>query len=193
MLFFRIMNFEEVIFLPSEKVLNRKKKQVQDLSSEFKETLVGILVDYKGIDVSRDTSLRKELREAGVSYRVLKNNIIKRALEMAGINGLDDFLTGTTAVATSKSSYSDAARILCDFAKSNDFYKIKAGFVEGEKVDESSIKSLAKLPSKEQLIANVLRGFNTPIVNFACVLNNLNRSLVIVLSEISKKKNNGGI
>jgi len=157
LLFFRIINFGEVIFLPSEKVLNRKKKQVQDLSSEFKETLVGILVDYKGIDVSQDTSLRKELREAGVNYRVLKNNIIRRALKVAEISGLDDFLTGTTAVATSKSSYSDAARILCDFAKSNDFYKIKAGFVEGEKVDESSIKSLAKLPSKEQLIANVLR------------------------------------
>ena len=174
--------------MPSEKVLERKKKQFRELSEEFNKSLVGVLAEYKGINVLQDTNLRKQLREKNVNYRVLKNNIIRRALEMSGILGLDNFLTGTTVVATSKSSYSDAAKILCDFAKNNEFYKIKAGFIEGKMADATSIKSIAKLPSKEQLIAQVLRGFNTPITNFVCVLNSLMRALVIALSEIAKKK-----
>ena len=174
--------------MPSEKVLERKKKQVKELSEEFNESLVGVLAEYKGISVSQDTNLRRQLREKNINYRVLKNNIVRRALEMSGILGLDEFLTGTTVVATSKSSYSDAAKILCDFAKNNEFYKIKAGFIEGKMADAASIKSIARLPSKEQLIAQVLRGFNTPVTNFACVLNALPRALVIALSEIIKKK-----
>ena len=174
--------------MPSEKVLERKKKQFRELSEEFNKSLVGVLAEYKGINVLQDTNLRKQLREKNVNYRVLKNNIIRRALEMSGILGLDNFLTGTTVVVTSKSSYSDAAKILCDFAKNNEFYKIKAGFIEGKMADATSIKSIAKLPSKEQLIAQVLRGFNTPITNFVCVLNSLMRALVIALSEIAKKK-----
>ena len=174
--------------MPSEKVLERKKKQVKELSDEFNESLVGILAEYKGINVLQDTELRKKLRESNVNYRVLKNNIVRRALEMSGISGLDKFLTGTTVVATSKSSYSDAAKILCDFAKKNEFYKIKAGFIEKKMADAASIKSIAKLPNKEELIAQVLRGFNTPITNFVCVLNGLPRALVIALSEIAKQK-----
>ena len=100
------------MLLPSEKALERKKKQVKELSDEFNESLVGVLAEYKGIDALQDTELRKKLRESSVNYRVLKNNIVRRALEMSGISGLDNFLTGTTVVATSKSSYSDAAKIL---------------------------------------------------------------------------------
>ena len=174
--------------MPSEKALNKKKEQVESLANELKETLVGVLADYKGINVEQDTTLRKNLRECGVSYKVLKNNIIRRALTDAGIDGLDNFLSGTTAIAISKSSYSDAARILCDFSKKNDFYKIKAGFVEGKFVDASEIKALSKLPTKEQLLSQVLCGFNSPIRGLACVLNGLPRALVIALSEISKKK-----
>ena len=174
--------------MPSEKILERKKKQVKELSDEFNESLVGILAEYKGINVLQDTELRKKLRESGTNYRVLKNNIMRRALEMSGISGLDEFLTGTTVVATSKSSYSDAAKILCDFAKNNDFYKIKAGFIEGKMADAASIKSIAKLPSKEQLIAQVLCGLNAPISGFACVLSGLLRALVVALSEVAKKK-----
>lgn len=174
--------------MPSEKVLERKKKQVKALSDEFNESLVGVLAEYKGINVSQDTDLRRKLRESGVNYHVLKNNIVRRALEMSGISGLDEFLTGTTVVATSNSGYSEAAKILCDFAKDNDFYKIKAGFIEGKMADAASIKSIAKLPSKEELIAQVLRGFNAPISGFACVLNGLPRALVIALSGIVKQK-----
>lgn len=174
--------------MPSEKALKKKKEQVEKLASEIKQTLVGILADYKGISVEQDTKLRKDLREAGVSYKVLKNNIIRRALDSVGIPGFDDVLKGTTVLALSKESYSDGAKILYDFAKKNDFYKIKAGFIEGECVDVSKIEAISKLPSKEELIAQVLRGLNSPITGLACVLNGLLRSLVIVLSEISKQK-----
>ncbi len=180
---------KEVIFLPSERILESKKKQVAELASEFKEALVGILVDYNGISVSKDISLRKSLRESNVNYKVIKNNIVRRALEQAGISGLDNLLIGSTVIAISKSSYSDAPKILCNFSKENDFYKIKGGFVDGKAVDVSEIKVLASLPSKEELISQVLRGLNSPIYGFACVLKGLQRSLVIALSEVSKQKN----
>jgi len=176
--------------LPSEKVLAKKKSQVNDLANEFKETLVGILADYRGISVDQDTKLRRDLREAGVIYRVLKNNIIRRALEQAEISGLDDQLFGTTSLAISKTSYSDAARILCEFSKKNEFYKIKAGFVEGKCVHADEIKALSKLPSKEQLLAQVLCGLQSPIRGFACVLNGVPRSFVVVLSKIASLKSN---
>jgi len=174
--------------LPSEKALKKKKAQVKELSSEISEALVGILVDYKGISVEQDTRLRRNLREVSVSYKVLKNNIIRRALEDAGIHGCEEALKGTTVLALSKGDYSKGAKILYDFAKKNDFYKIKSGFIEGQCVDVSKIEAISKLPSKEELIAQVLRGLNAPITGFACVLSGLLRSLVIVLSEISKQK-----
>lgn len=180
---------KEVVFLPSERILESKKKQVDELASKFKEALVGILANYNGISVSKDISLRKNLRELNVSYKVIKNNIVRRALEQAGISGLDDLLVGSTVVAISKSSYSDAPKVLCNFAKENDFYKIKGGFVDGKAVDVSEIKILASLPSKEELVSQVLRGLNAPIYGLACILKGLQRSLVIALSEISKQKN----
>lgn len=176
--------------MPSERVLAKKKSQVKDLANEFKETLVGILADYRGISVDQDTKLRRDLREAGIIYKVLKNNIVRRALEQAGISGLDESLTGTTSLAISKESYSDAARILCEFSKKNKFYKIKAGFVEGKCVDAEEIKALSKLPSKEDLLAQVLRGLQSPIRGFACILSAIPRSFVIVLSQIASRKDN---
>lgn len=178
----------EVIFLPSGHILEKKKKQVELLASEFKEALIGILADYSGVDVSRDISLRAKLRKSNISYKVIKNNIVRRALETAGISGLDDALVGSTAVAIDKNDYSNAPKILCDFVKDNEFYKIKGGFVDGKTITIEEIKALASLPSKEELIAQVLRGLNSPILGLACVFKRLQRSLVTVMSEISKQK-----
>lgn len=174
--------------MPSGHILEKKKQQVEMLASEFKEALVGILADYRGIDVSKDISLRAKLRKSNINYKVIKNNIVRRALAEAGISGLDDVLVGSTVVAIDKNDYSNAPKILCDFAKDNDFYKIKGGFVDSKCVTISEIKTLASLPSREELISQVLRGFNSPIVGLACILKNLQRSLVIVMSEISKQK-----
>jgi large subunit ribosomal protein L10 len=177
-----------VIVLPSQKNLEKKKSIVAELAKEFQSTLVGILAEYKGINVADDTFLRKQLREAGIKYKVVKNTILKRALKNAQILNLDNFLFGTTVVAIDSNGYSNAAKVLCNFSKNHNFYKIKAGFVEGRAVDAEEIKLLAKLPPKDQLISQVLGGLNTPIVSFVSVLNATPRALTIVLSKIAEQK-----
>ena len=174
--------------MPSEKVLEQKKALVEQLAEKLKGSCAGVFVKYKGITVEDDTKLRKELREAGVEYSVIKNTLLSRAAEKAGLDGLDSVLKGSTAVATSNDDYVAAARILCKFAKNNDFFKAKAGFVEGKVIDASEVENLSKLPSKEILVAQVLGTLNAPITGFATVLNGTIRSLVIALNAIAEKQ-----
>jgi large subunit ribosomal protein L10 len=174
--------------LPSEKILEKKKTKVKELAREFKDALVGILIDYKGLNVAEDTMLRRRMRESNVKYKVVKNTLLSRVFESAEIFGLEDFLVGSTAIALDSESYSNAAKILCDFSKNHDFYKIKAGFIEGKIARVEEIKAVAKLPAREQLISQVLCGLNSPIRAFACVLNGVPRALVIALNEICKNK-----
>lgn len=174
--------------MPSEKILEQKKQQVADLAASFKSANVGVLVNYNGITVENDTKLRKQLREAGVTYKVVKNTLLHLAFEEAGIEGLDEHLNGTTAIAYSEGDYTQAAKILSDYAKDNENFQVKAGFIDGSAVDVNSVKALAKLPSKEVLIAQVLGGFNAPIQGFANVLNGTLRGLVIALNAIAEKQ-----
>jgi large subunit ribosomal protein L10 len=174
--------------MPSEKILAQKKAMVKSLSKELGEAVAGVLADYTGTNAEQDTFLRKKMREANVIYRVIKNTILERAFESVGITGLDDAFKGATVVAYSKTSYCDAAKILCDFAKDNEFYKIKAGFAQGCAVTAEQVRALAKLPPKETLVAQILYGFKSPIMGFATALSALPRSLVIALDQITKKK-----
>ena len=153
--------------MPSEKVLEQKKQIVADLAEKIKASCVGVIVDYKGISVADDTALRKELREAGVHYAVVKNTLLKRAASEAGISGLDEALTGTTAIAISNDDYTAAARILGKYADGHENFNIKAGYMDGEVIDLATIDSLAKLPTREVLLATVLNAFNAPIAAFA--------------------------
>lgn len=153
--------------MPSEKVLEQKKQIVSDLATRIQGSVAGIIVDYKGISVEDDTKLRKELRESDVKYTVVKNTLIKRAAENAGLNGIDDVLNGTSAIATSESDYVAAARILQKFADAHDNFSVKTGYLDNEVIGLDMIKSLAKLPSREVLLANVLGAFNAPIASFA--------------------------
>ena len=153
--------------LPSVKVLEAKKAQVAVLKEKFEGAVAGVVVDYKGITVADDTKLRKELREAGVEYAVAKNTLIKLAIDGTALEGMGDALNGTTAVATSKEDYVAAAKILAKFAEKNDNFKIKAGFLDGELISLEKIDSLAKLPSKEQLLASVCMVFQAPMASFA--------------------------
>lgn len=153
--------------MPSEKVLEMKKQQVADLKARFDAACAGVIVDYKGISVADDTKLRKELREAGVQYTVTKNTIIHLAIEGTDLAELDSVLEGTTAVATSADDYVAAARILGKYADSNDNFKLKGGFLDNEVIDLAKLQSLAKLPSREVLLATVLSAFNAPIAAFA--------------------------
>ncbi|MDR2074161.1 MAG: 50S ribosomal protein L10 [Oscillospiraceae bacterium] len=178
--------------MPSEKILAKKKLYVTNLAKEIKSSLVGVLVDYKGINVTQDTALRKKMRDSGVDYRVIKNTLLKRALVCAEICGLEDVLTGTTALATSKVSYSDVSKIICDFAKGKDFYKIKAGFVEGIVMNSKEAINLAKLPTREQLISQALSGMNAPILGLVLVLNGILCSFLFTINAIVEKKNQSG-
>lgn len=153
--------------MPSEKVLEIKKQQVADLKTRFDNACAGVIVDYKGISVSDDTALRKELREAGVKYTVTKNTLIHLAIDGTGLAELDGVLEGTTAVATSEDDYVAAARILQKFADNNEKFNIKGGFLDNEVISLEKISSLAKLPSREVLLATVCSAFNAPIAAFA--------------------------
>ncbi len=153
--------------MPSEKVLEQKKQIVADLTEELKSAVAGVVVDYKGTSVADDTALRKELREAGVHYSVVKNTLLGRAAENAGLGEMKDVLEGTTAVAISTDDYTAAARILKKFADNHDNFTIKCGFLDGAVVDTATVESLAKLPTKDVLLATVLGAFNAPIAAFA--------------------------
>ena len=154
--------------MPSEKVLELKKQQVAALKERIDASIAGVVVDYKGISVEDDTKLRKELREAGVEYTVVKNTLLGRAIDGTSLADMGSALEGTTAIATSKDDYVAAARILGKYAddKSNSF-ALKTGYLDGEVISLEKLDALAKLPSREVLLATVLSAFNAPIASFA--------------------------
>jgi len=159
--------FPEVKKLPSTKVLEQKQQIVEDLKVKFSGALAGVIVDYSGTSVSDDTALRKELRENGIDYFVAKNTLISRAIEGTDLEGMKEALNGTTAVALSADDHTAAARILANFAEKHENFSIKTGFLEGKVIDLDTINSLAKLPTKEVLLATVLSAFQAPIAAFA--------------------------
>ena len=153
--------------MPSTVVLEKKKQMVADLSERIKNSCAGVVVDYKGINVEDDTKLRKELREAGVEYTVVKNSILGRAAQDAGLEGLDSVLEGTTAIATSADDYVASARILQKYADTHNNFTLKSGYLDGEIISLEKLIALAKLPSREVLLATVCNVFNAPIAAFA--------------------------
>ena len=153
--------------MPNAKVLEAKQALVADLSAKIAGSVAGVVVDYSGTTVADDTVLRKELREAGIEYFVVKNTILGRAIAGTDLEEMKSVLEGTTAIAISKEDHVAAARILQKFADAHDNFKIKAGYLDGKFVDVSTIESLAKLPSKEILLATVLGAFQAPIAAFA--------------------------
>lgn len=153
--------------MPSEKVLEQKKQIVADLTESLKNSVAGVVVDYKGINVADDTALRKELREAGVKYSVVKNTLLGLAAKQAGLDELTNVLEGTTAIAISAEDHTAAARILSKFADSHKNFSIKSGYLEGDIVDLDTIDKLAKLPTRDVMLATVCNAFNAPIASFA--------------------------
>lgn len=153
--------------MPSEKVLQSKKEVVAQLTEKMKHSVAGVLVDYKGISVADDTALRRELRDAGVEYVVYKNSLIGFAAKESGMEALAGVLDGTTAIAISATDPVVAAKILCKYSdKLKAVFNVKAGYVDGKVLDKQQVADLSKLPSREQLVAQVLAGFNAPITGF---------------------------
>lgn len=150
-----------------------KQPIVNQIAEEVKDAQSVVLVDYRGLTVAQDTELRKQLREAGVIYKVYKNTMMRRAFEGTEFAGLDSFLEGPSAVAISKDDATVAARILANFAKTADKLELKAGVVEGTVYDVKGINEIAKVPSREELLSKLLGSIQSPITNFARVLNQI--------------------
>ncbi|MCM1228012.1 MAG: 50S ribosomal protein L10 [Clostridium sp.] len=157
--------------MPSEKVLEAKKAKVEQLTEMLKGAVSFVLVDYKGITVDEDTKLRRDLREANVHYSVEKNTMLRFALKNAGIEGFDDVLEGTTAIAVSNDDQTAPARILGKFASDTEGkFNLKAGMVEGQYYDEKGVIALSKIPSKDVLLAQLVGSLQGPIQKLAAVL-----------------------
>ena len=149
-----------------------------------------VLVDYQGMDVARTTDLRRRSRESGVDFVVAKNTLTKRAADEAGVEGLEQFLTGPTALAFSEDPVA-SAKLMAEFADQVESLALKGGLREGGRVlDESDVVALSKLPSREQLIAQVVGGISSPLTGLVTVLNNTVQGLVVALGQIAEQKQN---
>lgn len=153
--------------MPSASVLEQKKAIVASVSDRINNSVAGVIVDYKGISVADDTALRKELREAGVEYTVVKNTLIKLAIKGTSLESMSDVLDGSSALATSDSDYVAAARILNKYAEDHENFKLKAGYLDGEVIGMDKLMELATLPSRETLLSMVANVFSAPIAGFA--------------------------
>lgn len=174
--------------MPSNKVLEQKKQIVQELAEKVKAAQSIVLADYRGLTVEQDTELRNTLRAAGVEYKVVKNTLTSFAMKESGLEGLDTFLNGPTAMAISSTDAVAPAKVLTNFAKKFEKFELKAGVVEGKIINVEGIKALAELPSREVLVAKVLGSFNAPIAGFVNVLNGNIRGLVVALNAVAEQK-----
>ncbi|MGC4018189.1 MAG: 50S ribosomal protein L10 [Muricomes sp.] len=147
-----------------------KQPIVETISEEIKDAQAVVLVDYRGLTVAQDTELRKQLREAGVVYKVYKNTMMKRAFEGTEFEGLQGCLEGPSAIAISKEDATVPARILCNFAKTAVALELKGGVVEGTVYDVAGLTELSKIPSREELLSKLLGSIQSPITNFARVI-----------------------
>ena len=174
--------------MASEKILQQKQAYVEELAEKLKNSVAGVIVSYMGITVADDTALRRKLREAGVEYAVVKNSMLRRAADKVGLDGLDNVLEGSAALALSPTDHVAAAKILSEYAEKSKTFEIKAGYVEGKVIDAAGVAELAKMPPKEVLVAKVLGGLNAPISGFVNVLNGNIRGLVVALNAIAEKQ-----
>ena len=159
--------------MPNAKVLESKKAVVDALTSKVKEASSVVFVDYKGITVAQDTELRKQFREAGVDYAVVKNTLTNFAAKNAGYD-FSEVLNGTTAMASTTGDPIAPARIVCEFAKKNkNTLSIKGGVVEGSVLSADQLNGFGELPSKNALVASVLGTFLAPISSLAFVLDQI--------------------
>ena len=160
--------------MPSAKVLESKKARVEELTDLIKGAAAGVIVDYKGISVADDTKLRRELREAGVEYTVVKNSILRFAAKEAGLEGLTSYLSGSTAIALSNDDPVAPAKILGKFADdSKGKFSLKAGFLDGEVLDQAQVVELAKTPSKEEILTMIVMALVSPIKGIAVALDKI--------------------
>ncbi len=150
-----------------------KKPVVEEISAAIEGAQAIVLVDHRGLTVAQDTELRRELRQAGITYKVYKNTMMNFAFKGTDFEPLSEYLEGPSAIAITKDDATAPARIICKFAKTAPALEVKGGVVEGTKYDATGIVALSKIPSREELLASLLGSIKSPIADFARVLNQL--------------------
>jgi len=150
-----------------------KKPIVDEISASIKDAQSVVLIDYRGLTVDQDTALRKQLREAGVTYKVYKNTFMNFAFKGTEFECLSQYLEGPSAIAISKSDATAPARVLYKFAKTADKLEVKGGVVEGNAYDAKGLEAIAAIPSREELISKLLGSLQSPITNLARILNQI--------------------
>ncbi|MBQ6992169.1 MAG: 50S ribosomal protein L10 [Clostridia bacterium] len=156
--------------MANKNIIAQKEKEVSELAEKISKAKVVLLTDYRGINVEDVTKLRANLRPTNTEYKVIKNNITRRALQAANIEGLEDLLEGPTAVILGYDDYLETSKTVYNYAKENDFYKIKGGIIDGKVVSAEEIITLAKLPSRETLIAQLAGALLGNITKLAVAL-----------------------
>ena len=156
--------------MPSSKILEKKIAETAALTEKIKAAQSGVLVSYTGITVDQDTALRKALREAGVDYKVYKNTMTERACTEAGYPGMKEYLNGMTALAVSGEDAIAPAKILKEYAEKIPSFEIKAGFIDGELLDQNGVMALADIPNKETLVCKIMLGIQNPLYKLAYAL-----------------------
>ena len=165
--------------MANEKTIAQKQAKVEELANELKDAKVVLLADYRGINVADVTSLRAELRKVNAEYKVIKNNIVKRALDANGESELDEALEGPVAIVIGKEDYLEPSKVIYNFTKTHDFYKIKGGIIEGKVMTAEEIITLAKLPSRQELLAKLA----------GALLGNITK-LAVALDQVREQKEN---
>jgi len=165
--------------MANEAIIKQKEEEVKKLAEKIKTAKAVILTDYRGINVEDVTKLRADLRGVNAEYIVIKNNIIRRALAECKIEGLDQFLEGPTALIISNEDYLKPAKAIYGYVKEHEFYKIKSGVIEGKVSSAEEIITLAKLPSREELIAKLA----------GALLGNITK-LAVAIDQVKQQKEN---
>ena len=177
-----------------EAVLQQKEAIVQEIQEKIENSHSLVVVDYRGLSVSQVTELRNKARENNVDYKVYKNTFTRRAFSNLGLEGFDEYLTGPNAIAFAMEDATESAKVMSNFAESNDKLEIKAGYLDGKLLDAKGIEKLAKIPPREELIGKAVGSISSPLYNFVGTLNQLTQSplrdLVYVFEQLAERKEN---
>lgn len=168
--------------------IKQKEQIVEQVAEKMEQAKSIVISEYSGLNVEQVTELRRQLREAGVEYKVIKNTMTRLAAKKLGIENIDEILTGPNAIAFGLDDAVSPAKILVDFAKDHDSIKIKAGILEKNVISAEKVKELAEIPPRDVLLAMVLRGMQGPISGLVNVLQGNIRNLVYALNAIKEQK-----
>ncbi len=174
-------------------VLDIKKQKVDEIKENIENAQSIVIVEYRGLNVKEVTDLRKQFRDQDVQYKVYKNTLTGIALKDLGYEGFEEYLSGPNGFVFSNEDLSQGAKIAKDFAKEHDKLIIKGGLLEGDVLDKEQVLALANLPSKDQLLAQVVYTLNAPIASLAQALNQINGKLVYALGDLKDKANEANV